>query len=185
VSGIGAEREANYQAYLRFLNSAFLQLSAGAVHDYFNERGLVVINGAGTQMRVGGDDTLLSQSNAVGAQTAGRAAELSRQAIDETIRTGATAITAEQIWQLVPQHVIVMLPSGETRTFSLAEFQYAVIRPLCYTELFPQLVLGLKGGAVRSFGAEMVTGGISADTRTAPPPRMGVHPVLAGDRGMG
>ena len=62
-SGVGATtvrtREEAYQLYLEMLNSSYLQLAAGAVHDWFNERGLSVGNARGDRMTVGGDDTLL------------------------------------------------------------------------------------------------------------------------------
>ena len=64
VSGSGvtgadaADREANYQAYLRLLNNAQAQGAAGAVHDHFNKIGLTVQSADGSvRMRVGGDDT--------------------------------------------------------------------------------------------------------------------------------
>jgi hypothetical protein len=173
VSGTGAERERNYQAYLKFLNSAFLQMSAGAVHDYFNLHGLTVINGAGVRMRVGGDDTLLSGSSEVGAELAGRAAEESRTAIDDLLRTGSTAHTTDTIFQLVPQRVAMAVAGGGERILSLAEFQADVVRPLCFLVLFPDLVDGLKGTAIRMFGSEMVEGGISVDSGVPPPVSLG------------
>jgi len=181
VSGTGAERERNYQAYLKFLNSAFLQMSAGAVHDFFNRHGLTVINGVGARMRVGGDDTLLSGSSEVGAELAGRAAEESRTAIDDLLRTGSTPHTTDSIFQLVPQQVAVARVSGGEEILSLAQFQVDVVRPLCFSTLFPELVDGLTGAAVRMFGSEMVEGGVSVDSGVPPPVSLGPGDFPASD----
>jgi hypothetical protein len=184
VSGTGAERERNYQAYLKFLNSAFLQMSAGAVHDYFNLHGLTVINGEGTRMQVGGDDTLLSKSSEVGAEVAGRAAEESRTAIDDLLRTGSTTHTTDAIFRLVPQQVAVAVAGGGEQVLSLAQFQADVVRPLCFSTLFPELVDGLKGTAIRMFGSEMVDGGTSVDSGVPAPVSLGPgdFPASGGDR---
>lgn len=163
VSGIGDERAKNYQAYLGFLNSGFLQLAAGAVHDWFNEHGLTVFNSEGTKMQVGGDDTLLSKSDAVGAQTAARAAEMSRQAIDDLMTTGTTDKTVDVIMALVPQQVQIELLDGSTLVLGLADFQTEQIKPLCYEKIFPDLCDSLKGDVVRGVGSKMVKGGISVD----------------------
>lgn len=185
VSGIGAEKAKNYQAYLKFLNSAFLQLSAGAVHDWFNERGLTVVNSEGTEMQVGGDDTLLAKSSEVGAETAARAAEMSRQAVDDLMATGATDKTVEAIMALVPQQVKIELLDGSTQLLGLADFQTEVIRPVCYEIIFPDLCGSLKGEAVRMFGAEMVSGGISVDTGSPGPGPVGDYVIPAGSPAMG
>jgi hypothetical protein len=170
VSGSGAAREANYQAYLAVLNSAFLNLSAGAVHDYFNERGLSVVNGEGTELRVGGDSTLLSQSDEIGAATAGRAASMSRGAVEDLLIAGATDKTVDAIFALVPQQVRVYLPDGSFETVNLAEFQYDVIRPLCWSTLFPEVIDSWQDWVVRMVGGELVGGGMSVDSGTAAPP---------------
>jgi hypothetical protein len=183
VSGTGAEREANYRAYLQFLNSAFLQLAAGAAHDHFNSSGLLVENENGDRMAVGGDDTLLSKSGPLGAQLAGQAAARSRQAIDDILRTGTTTWTVDAIFRLVPQRVVLRLPAGGEQVMSLAEFQTEVVHDLCRRLLFPQLV-GLlpgnpKGDLIRYFGPEMVEGGVEG----SPVAPMGDYPVLTGNRG--
>jgi hypothetical protein len=183
VSGTGAEREANYQAYLQFLNSAFLNLAAGAAHDHFNAEGLLVENENGDRMAVGGDDTLLSKSGPLGAKVAGLAASKSRQAIDDILRTGETTWSVEEIFRFVPQRVVLRLPAGGEHVMSLAEFQNDVVHDLCTRLLFPQLA-GLlpgnaKGDLVRYFGSELVPGGVEGSPR-AP---MGDYPALTPDRG--
>jgi hypothetical protein len=183
VSGTGAEREANYQAYLQFLNSAFLNLAAGAAHDHFNAEGLLVENENGDRMAVGGDDTLLSKSGPLGAKVAGFAASKSRQAIDDILRTGETTWSVEEIFRFVPQRVVLRLPAGGEHVMSLAEFQNDVVHDLCTRLLFSQLA-GLlpgnaKGDLVRYFGSELVPGGVEGSPR-AP---MGDYPALTPDRG--
>jgi hypothetical protein len=177
VSGTGAEQVANYQAYLNFLNSAFLQLSAKAAHDYFNDHGLSVKNEAGTKMRVGGDDTLLSKSDEIGAETTAQAAAMSRQAIDDLLKTGQTDQTVDAIMRLVPKWVVVEHLDGKEDTFGLADFQSEVIKSLCYEQLFPELVDSWKGLGVRMLGSEMVKGGVGGNAPASP---MGDFPTDTG-----
>jgi hypothetical protein len=187
VSGTGKEREANYQAYLTMLNSAFMQLAAGAAHDWFNEKGLLVENGNGDRMAVGGDDTMLSKSGPLGAQLAGTAAAKSRLAIDELMRTGTTQWTIEQIFGYVPQRVVILQPKGGEHVLSLADFQNDVVHQLCTTLLFPQLVgllpgwEGDKADLVRYLGSEMVKGGVQSNQK----PPVGDYPVPANTPGRG
>jgi hypothetical protein len=154
-------KEENYQAYLEMLNSSYLQLAAGATHDYFNERGLWVVNKRGDTLRVGGDDTMLSKSGALGAQVAGEAAHLSQKAIKELLENGATAITVEQIFELVPQEVY--LDTDPSKKLPLSQWQDDVVKQICWTKIFPDLATSLKGEAVRMASPKMVSGGISPD----------------------
>jgi hypothetical protein len=187
VSGTGAEREANYQAYLTMLNSSFMQLSAGAAHDYFNKHGLLVENDNGDRIAVGGDDTMLSKSGPAGARIAGLAAAKSRQAIDDILRTGQTAWTVDRIFGFVPQRVVLVLPKGGRETLSLAQFQTNVVHDLCMNLLFPQLLGILPGGdatttdVVRLLGPELVEGGIGSTAR----PPVGDYPSPAKGGGAG
>jgi len=156
-------RDEAYQLYLDMLNSSYLQLAAGAVHDWFNERGLSVGNRNGDRMNVGGDDTLLSQSGRLGAERAGEAAHLSQQAIAELLREGATGITVERIFDLVPTSVFVTTDDGE-RQLSLEQFQDEVVHDLCRETIFPQVVRALTSDAVRHTAPDMVSGGVSVDS---------------------
>lgn len=169
TTGAGRSKEQNYQAYLRFLNSGFLQLAAGAAHDYLNQRGLTVRNGAGDEFRVGGDDTLMSKSDQAGAEIAGRAAHLSQTAIADLLRTGTTAVTVDEIWSLVPQTILWEDSPGGTKAHSLADFQDSVLHQLCLEKLFPKVISTLSTNtAVRALAADMVKGGISDDVNTSP-----------------
>lgn len=170
VATPGHSAEQNYQAYLRLLNSSFLQAATGMVHDHFNAGGLVVRNRNGDQYRVGGDDTLLRQSDQAGAELAGRAAELSRTAIQEILATGTTAITVDQIFALTPQTVVWTGESGKLppRELGLAQFQDDVIHALCVEHIFPDLVASTKGEVIRAVSSEMVAGGVSQDVGAVP-----------------
>jgi hypothetical protein len=156
-------RDEAYQLYLEMLNSSYLQLAAGAVHDWFNERGLSVGNRNGDRMNVGGDDTLLSRSGKLGAERAGEAAHRSQQAIQELLTEGATGITVEQIFDLVPTSVFVSSDDGE-RQLSLEQFQDEVVHDLCRETIFPDVVRALTSDAVRHTAPDMVPGGVSRDS---------------------
>ena len=167
ISGAGvtgadaADREANYQAYLRLLNNAQAQGASGTVHDHFNAIGITVVSGSGRQFRVGGDDTLRSESDAAGATAAATAASLSRQAIDEILQAGQTGITTEQIFSYVPTMVVV----PGVGAVPLAQWQDSYLRELCFTKLFPEYYRTLTSALIGAFGSEMVDSGISADAR--------------------
>ena len=172
-SGVGATnvrtRDEAYQLYLEMLNSSYLQLAAGEVHNWFNARGLSVGNGKGDRMTVGGDDTLLDQSGRLGAERAGEAAHLSQQAISDLLNEGATTITVEQIFELVPTSVYWRDADGGERQLSLEEFQDEVVHDLCRETIFPQVVRALTSDVVRHASSEMVPGGVSVDAGALQP----------------
>ncbi|MEV6491376.1 DUF4157 domain-containing protein [Actinoplanes sp. NPDC051633] len=180
VTGVDdADREANYQAYLRLLNNAQAQGAAGAAHDYFNKIGLTVMSSDGSvRMRVGGDDTLISQSGPVGAETAANAAAMSRRAIDELMNTGATELTTEKIFAMVPTAVV---PDGpDAAPIPLDQWQSSVLHDLCFNTIFPEYYRSITSAIIGTFGAEMVPGGMSQDSGKAPPPVKGDFPAPVG-----
>ena len=163
-----AELEANYQAYLRLLNNAQAQGAAGAAHDHFNALGLTVVSADGSvRMRVGGDDTLISKSGPVGAAAAAHAAQQSRQAIDEILNTGTTAITPDVIFAGVPTQVVV---DGRDDPVPLEQWQDQVLHDLCWNTIFPDFYAGLTSAVIGAFGAEMVDAGMSVDSGRSPVP---------------
>lgn len=162
VSGSGVAGEANYQAYLRLLNNAQAQAASGAVHDYFNREGLMVVNRKGNRMRVGGDDSMLAKSDEVGAQLAGEAARLSRTAIDEVLNSGQTGLTTEAIFDLVPTAVVIEA-TGEH--MPLEKWHDEVLRDRCFGTIFPLFYLNPSSAIIGGLGADMVTGGMSRDAR--------------------
>jgi hypothetical protein len=175
-------RHHNYQAYLRFLNSAVLQAGAGAAHDYLNEHGLKVSNKRGDVFWVGGDDTLLKNSGPLGAELAGEASRMSRQAIEDLLDTGETAITPEAIFELVPTSVMVENDAGESRAVGLEDWQDEVLHQLCIDVVFPELLESVKLQVIGTMSPDLVEGGISQDVGQEPPePAMGDYPIPSGD----
>jgi hypothetical protein len=169
-----ADREANYQAYLRLLNNAQAQGAAGATHDHFNAIGLTVVSADGSlRMRVGGDDTLLSESDSKGALAAAYAAQLSRQAIDEVMDTGETSLTTEYIFGVVPAFVVV---DGTPDPMPLQQWQDSVLKDLCFSKIFPEYYRTFASAVIGTFGSEMVEGGMSRDSGKPPPGPMGDFP---------
>ena len=159
----GHTKESNYQLYLDMLNNAYLQLAAGAAHDWFNEHGLFVENERGDKFQVGGDDTLLAKSGPIGAELAGEAAEMSRTAITELLTNGITAITSEKILALVPKFIHATTEESGDQKMPLANWQNTVLFELCWKTIFPDVATRLSGEAVRMASSEMVSGGISKD----------------------
>lgn len=163
VAGQGSTREQNYHAYLRFLNSSFLQLAAGQTHDYWNERGMLVVNERGDRMRVGGDATLLTQSGELGARIAGEAAQASQQAISDLMRTGGTDKTVDQIGMLWPTKVWVEESTGRVcrpaRAVPLQDWHEDVLHRLCREEIFPDVVDSFNSKVARAASPQLVEGG--------------------------
>jgi hypothetical protein len=171
-SGVQATRkqskEQNYRTYLAFLNSSFLQLAAGAVHDHFNEEGLSVANERGDTFTVGGDDTMLAQSSRLGAQLAAEASASSRRAIEELATTGATDVTVEGIWKMMPTSIWTKERSAWKKR-SLADWHTDVLKKVCWTSIFPDVVDGMKSKTVRAMSPELSPAGVQMDNVPAPP----------------
>ncbi len=167
--GGGRSQDQNYEAYLRFLNSTFLNLAGGEAHDYFNKRGLSVSNERGDILNVGGDDTMLSKSGPIGAELAGEAAKMSRTAIENLCQTGTTDIELEDIWQLIPTSVWTPTSDGGWEKRSLEDWQDEVLHQVCVEEIFPGLVSSITSKAGR-LQPEMVEGGVELNTPPPVPP---------------
>lgn len=176
------ERDANYQAYLEFLNNAQAQAAAGFVHDALNAVGLTVVNGNGEMFRTGGDDTLLSNSDAAGAQAAGTAASMSRQRIEDILNTGDSAIKVEQIFANVPVSVV---QDGAGAPVPLEQWQDDYLHQMCMEKYFPDYYDTLKSAVIGTFSAELVKQGISQDSPGAPRPVLGDFPTGGGWSSMG
>jgi hypothetical protein len=180
-AGNGRTREQNYQAYLGFLNSTFISLAAGETHDYFNHRGLTVVNERGDRIRVGGDNTLLTESGALGARIAGEAAQMSQQAIDEITRTGKTDKSIERIAQLWPTKVWVGGEDGQA--VPLENWHDEVLHELCRKEIFPGVVDSFNSKVARAGQSDLVEGGLRDPEVSAPPlpPNLGDFVTPKGD----
>jgi hypothetical protein len=139
-----------------------MQKASGAVHDWFNARGLWVRNQVGDQFQVGGDDTLLTKSDAKGAEMAGQAAHLSQQAIQQLLANGTTPkeLEAEEIFKLVPHEVVADTPQGKV-TLPLEGWNDDVLRDLCRTKIFPDMFTSASSLAVRVANPELVKGGVT------------------------
>lgn len=95
-----------------------------------------------------------------------------------------TAITVDQVFQLIPQFVMVNSTRG-TRKVPLADWQQEVVHDLCTRELFPDLVSTFsQNTAARAVSDKMLDAGVSIDAGKPPPPeaasRPGDYPTLAG-----
>jgi hypothetical protein len=101
-------------AYLEFMNSAFLQSGAGALHDYFCKQGLTVSDDAGNnQFKVYGDNALLDQGAGAGVRMAGTAGRMSRAAIDDVLAGGPGAPTVDEIFARFPSKAVLPPTFGD------------------------------------------------------------------------
>jgi hypothetical protein len=144
-----SERQVAHQ-YQLFLSNAFLQKAAGEVHDHFNALttgGLLVENGLGMRFRVGGDNTQLALSDPRGAQVPVEAVNLSRQVIADTIASGQSAVTGNDIMLLVPSKVVL----GE-EAYSLLTWNLTTVRGYC-NKIFPEVFTSASANIVRMRGA--------------------------------
>jgi hypothetical protein len=171
-SGVNATtsftKEQNYQHYLAFLNSAFLNLAAGMTHDHFNSQGLNVGNERGDCMQVGGDNTLLTNSGRLGATVAAEAAQASQQAIDDIIRTGTTSHTVDSLAALWPTKVYV--GEGESaEAKSLEDWHDEVLHEICVKTIFPDVVDSFNSKVARAGQPDLLPGGMVDPETPAPP----------------
>src|SRR5580704_775745 len=150
-SGVcGSSAEQRDLCYLALLRSSVAQLSAGVVHNYLNERSLVVASSPdGFRYRMWGDRAMFAGEGGAtgpgGAVEAATAAHASRRAIADLLATGETDVSSRQIFESLPSHVEMhgaMLP--------LRQWQDAELRDLCFGRLFcrpstrvKKLLLGL------------------------------------------
>jgi hypothetical protein len=130
ISGADADRQQRYLCYLALLGSSVAQMSASVVHDYLNQRSLVVASGpADSRYQLWGDRTLLAAPD--GTLRAAAAAHASRRAIGELLDQGQTSIASREIFQTVPSFVEV---GGDL--LSLPDWHHAELRELCFGKLF-------------------------------------------------
>jgi hypothetical protein len=130
IAGSDEEKRVAYSAYLTMLGSTVVQLASKVVHDYFNERSLIVSCGPeGPRFRLGGDHTLLTGGE--GTRRAAQAAEASRRAISELLDQGKTGVSSWEIFESFPAHV-----QQGGRLISLEEWHRSELRDLCFHDLF-------------------------------------------------
>lgn len=150
-----ADLDQAYDQYGEFLNSGYLQSAARAAHDLLNRQGIEVANAAGDVIRVGGDDTMLTRSDAAGVAIAAEASRRSRQAIADLIDQGASPVTQEGIFELVPTVVVV----GGQR-YPLQDWNDQVLRELCWSTVFPAVLRDPANDAVRLLSPELKPSGV-------------------------
>jgi hypothetical protein len=144
------EATKEYGEFASFLNSAYLNLAANDIHDYFNENGLLVSNKAGDKFVVGGDGTLLAEDQSAIAITL-RADALADQAIEETLATGDSQIKTEDIFALFPSAVWV-----DGKRFPLEDWNDEVVKRICEARIFPEMVKKWAYKGVRAMQPELI-----------------------------
>jgi len=166
TAGAHRTKEENYQTYLDFLNNTYISLAANAVHDWLNDRGMTVINGRGDRLAIGGDGTLVSHSDPAAIAAPAKASQLNQQAIDELMKSGATAITPERIFEFVPVTVFATpTVEGAMRKteIDLGSWQENVLHDLCVKAIFPGIVRGHNDLAAL-YEPQLVGAGMSRDS---------------------
>lgn len=156
-------------------------MAAKETHDYFNDRGLTAMNDRGDRMTVGGDDTLLTKSGALGAQLVAEAEQMSKQAIDELTKTGQTEKSVGKISQLWPTKVWAGGEDGHA--LPLQDWHEEVLHQICIEQIFPGVVDSFSSKAARAGQSELIPGG-NVDPLTPKPPvpdNMGDFVTLRGD----
>jgi len=129
IAGSDREKRAAYSAYLTMLGSTTVQLASKVVHDYLNERSLVVSSGPeGPRFRLCGDHTLLAGGE--GTRRAAQAAAASRRAISELLHQGKTDVSSWEIFESFPDHV-----EQDGRLITLEDWHRNELRDLCFHEL--------------------------------------------------
>ncbi len=144
------EPEQEYRDYAEFLNSAYINLAANDIHDYFNERGLMVRNKAGQEFVVGGDGTLLLEDESAIEVTL-RADSMTDDAIRDLVTTGATPIDVEKIFELFPSTVVM---AG--KPYPLERWNDEIVKRICEQEIFPQMADKLTYKGVRLVGSKLL-----------------------------
>lgn len=182
----GRTREQNYQLYLQMLNNSFIQGATSHVHDHFNRIGLEVENDLGGRYRVGGDNTLIEQSNQTGAMLASQASHNSQRSILSILAGEEPSFSTPEILQVVPTKVVVASSGGASSAVPLDQWHDGALRELCFETLFHEYFMAVKGMFLQQWdGQQLLPGGASQDTGAgpsvddAPDPndRMGDFPV--------
>ncbi|HTT90347.1 MAG TPA: hypothetical protein VMF65_12415 [Acidimicrobiales bacterium] len=112
-----------YKDYVVFMRDAYLQKATNAAHDYFCEQGLKVSSGDKKPLfKIYGDYAMLNSESAAGVRESGITANMSRDSITETARTGVEPAwrSSKKILARLPSHVE---PPGGGNTISLADWQ--------------------------------------------------------------
>ncbi|MCC7365393.1 MAG: hypothetical protein IT303_13585 [Dehalococcoidia bacterium] len=149
-----------YGDYIAFMNSAFIQKATNALHDTFCKGGLDVGTGDGTFFKVYGDDAMFSKGAAAGVEHSAQTANMSRDAILNTINGGETVA---KIMGRLPNHVRVKVePGGKTADTSIEDWHNPDKGPslqnFCNTQVFP----GMSWSLVQKFAPGVLGGELGA-----------------------
>jgi len=124
------ERISAYSSYLKLLRSSVVQSVSGTIHDYLNEKSLIVAAGAdGERFRMYGDWSMLQGEDSAGR--AGAAGELSRQAVADILADGETPVSSRKIFEMFPDHV-----EHDGTLVPLEQWHDARLRDWCHADFF-------------------------------------------------
>jgi hypothetical protein len=148
------EGEKEFGQYEAFLNSAYLNLAAGEIHDYFNREGLMVTNEAKQKFVVGGDGHMLSIQSEEATLVAIDANTMADQAISDLLATGTTDIEVDKIFRLFPSKVVI---NGDP--VGLEEWNDNVVLDYCWKHIFPEMAKKMNYKIVRLAGKKLLDDG--------------------------
>ncbi len=138
------EGETEFRQYEAFLNSAFINLAAGDIHDHFNRTGVTVSNAAGQQFVVGGDGHMLSIQSEEAIGVALEANTLADQAISDILSSGATTVAVEDIFKRFPSKVVI-----DGNEVGLEAWNDTFVKDYCLKHIFPGMASNVKYKVVR------------------------------------
>ncbi|MBX3001191.1 MAG: DUF4157 domain-containing protein [Caldilineaceae bacterium] len=139
-----------YGDYFEFMNSSFIQKSTNALHDTFCTGGLTVLSGNGQQVfKVYGDDAMFNEGSAAGVKDSARTANMSRDSILNTIRTGNDGgYTTQSILSRLPNTVRVDIKNDQGKVVGTSDTEIGKwhnpdqgpsLRSYCFKEVFPAM----------------------------------------------
>jgi len=155
-----------YEDYLAFLNNAYVQKSTNALHNVFCEKGMEVSDGQNSPLfKVYGDDAMFNKDSAVGVKHSGKTANMSRDAIRNTIQTGTDGgITAQKILNRLPKFV---KPEGANARVDIEAWHDPnsadQLKNFCNTKVFPSMGIADKFVALKGSATSGMSSFISKD----------------------
>lgn len=141
-----------YGDYMEFMQSGFIQKATNALHDTFCLNGLDVGLGDGKFFKVYGDDAMFSKGAAAGVEHSAETAHMSRDAILNTINTGADGgESVAKIMGRLPSHVKVDVEGVGPVETSIEAWHdpknVASLKDFCDKQVFP----GMSWSLVQKF----------------------------------
>ena len=155
-----------YEDYLAFLNNAYVQKSTNALHNVFCEEGMEVSDGLNNPLfTVYGDDAMFNKDSAGGVKHSGETANMSRDAIRNTIQTGGDGgITTQSILGRLPSFV---KPKKAAARVDVAAWHnpnsVGQLKTYCTGSVFPSMGIADKFVALKGSAASGMSEFISKD----------------------